>query len=93
MYYQEVVDEVLGGSSPHRTLRTLFDHLSDEWNRTTLDQKVDMLQRILQSEKITLPVLLLQYRYYYEEELANKAYVVDAIEDSLEILLQHALTK
>lgn len=93
MYYQEVVDEVLGECSPHRTLRTLFDNLSDEWTRTTLDQKIDILERILNSDKIELPGLLMEYRHYYTEELSNKAYVIDKIEDSLEILLQHALTK
>ena len=93
MDYQEIADEVLGQYSPHRTLRTLFDPLSDEWSRTTVVKKLEILEKVLQTKKITLPELLMQYRYYYEVELSNKAYVVDAIPDALELLLQHAILK
>lgn len=91
MNYQEIVDEAVGVISKHRTLRTVFDPLSDEWTRTTMEKKLEILEKVLQTKKITLPELLMQYRYYYEEELSNKAYVVDAIPDALELLLQHSL--
>jgi len=93
MNYQEIADEVLGKYSPHRTLRTIFDPLSDEWTRTTPDKKLEILANILDTKKITLSQILMQYRYYYEEELSNKAYVVDAIPDALQLLLEHSLLK
>ena len=93
MDYEEILDLALGAHSPHTSLRTIFDPSSDEWNRTTIDKKLDMLQRILNTKEISLSVLLYVYRNYYTEELSNKAYVVDAIPDALEILLEHSLLK
>ena len=93
MDYEEILDVALGAHSPHRSLRTIFDPSSNEWNRTTIDKKLDMLQRILNTKEISLSVLLYVYRNYYTEELSNKAYVVDAIPDALEILLEHSLLK
>ncbi|WP_332025485.1 hypothetical protein [Kaistella sp.] len=93
MYYQEIADKVLGQYSPHRTLRTVFDYLSDEWTRTTIDKKLEILEQMLDTGEITLGFILNEYRHYYTEELSNKAYVVDAIEDSFEILLEHSLKR
>ena len=93
MYYQEIADQVLGKYSPHRTLRTVFDYLSHEWSQTTIDEKLNILKKMLDTGDITLGHILLEYRHYYTEELTNKAYVVDAIEESLEILLEHSIKK
>ena len=38
-HYQEIVDEVFGSYYPHRTLRTLFDLHSSEWNETTVEEE------------------------------------------------------
>lgn len=65
MNYEEILDKAIGVSSPHRSLRTIFDPASDEWKRTTIDKKLEMLQRILDTKEISLPVLLHVYRNYY----------------------------
>lgn len=41
MHYQEKLDKIFGKGSlwKHRTLRTLFDPNSSEYNQTTMDKK------------------------------------------------------
>ena len=90
-HYQEIVDEIIGAYSPHRTLRTLFDPGSFEWNETTIDKKLELLKTILDSGKITLPEIVDGYSYYYLHELSGKHYVADALKDGLAILLENAL--
>ena len=90
-HYQEIVDEIIGSYSPHRTLRTLFDPVAFEWNETTMDKKLALLKTILASGKITLPEIVEGYHYYYLHELSGKAYVADALKDGLAILLENAL--
>jgi hypothetical protein len=90
-HYQEIVDDVIGPYSQHRTLRTLFDPNSSEWVETTIDQKIQLLKSILGSKKITLHQLLMEYKYFYTNELSGKAYVAKSIEDGLAILLENSL--
>ncbi len=93
-HYQEIVDEVFGTSFyQHRTLRTCFDPQSSEWSETTIEKKVEILKKILTSEKITLDKLIFGYKYYYTHELTNKSYVVNSLEDALIILLNKSLIK
>ena len=87
-HYQEIVDEVFGTSFyQHRTLRTCFDPLSSEWSETTIEKKVEIIKKIITSEKITLDRLIFGYKYYYKHELSNKGYVADSVENALIILL------
>ena len=90
-HYQEIVDEIIGAYSPHRTLRTLFDPGSFEWNETTMDKKLELLKTILATGKITLLEIVEGYHYYYKHELSGKPYVADALKDGLAILLESAL--
>jgi hypothetical protein len=92
-HYQEIVDEIFGSYYKHRTLRTLFDPNSNEWNHTTVKKKLELLNEILDSEKITLQELILGYKKFYTYELANKEHVLNSLEDSLIILLQNTLIK
>ena len=48
-HYQEIVDEIFGSYYQHRTLRTLFDPYSHEWNDTTIEKKLIILKKILDS--------------------------------------------
>ena len=90
-HYQEIVDEVFGSMYTHRTLRTLFDPASSEWDDTTISKKIEILKTLIDSEKITLAQILSGYINFYKNELANKAHVVDSLENGLAILLTHAL--
>jgi len=89
--YQEIVDEVFGSFYQHRTLRTLFDPYSSEWNETTIEKKLEILKKILASDKITLEQLISGYKNYYQHELANKGHVLNSLDSGILILLQNAL--
>jgi hypothetical protein len=90
-HYQEIVDEVFGSMYRHRTLRTLFDPNSSEWNDTTADKKLEILKKLLDSGKISLEEVLIGYRHFYQTELTNKGHVVNSLQDGLAILLQKSL--
>ncbi len=92
-HYQEIVDEIFGRNFKHRTLRTIFDPLSYEWSETNINKKIEILQIILNSQKITLAQLIQGYKDYYTEELENKKHVISSIEDSLIFIIQNLLCK
>lgn len=87
MTYQEIIDETDGIEKKHRTLRTVFDKQSNEWNDTSIEQKAELLQKVLNTGKIGLRELVNQYRSYYQEELNNKSYVLTSIDESLKLVL------
>jgi len=90
-HYQDIVDEVFGSMYKHRTLRTLFDPNSSEWNETSIDQKLEILKKLLDSNKVTLNEILNGYKHFYQNELANKGHVLNSLQDSLTILLANSL--
>ena len=92
-HYQEIVDEVIGQHSSHRTLRTLFDPGSSEWNDTTMDKKLELLKKILDSGKISFPSLIFAYTLYYKKESPGREYVADALPEGLALLLEFSLKK
>jgi len=92
-HYQEIVDEIFGSKYKHRTLRTLFDPYSTEWKETTIEEKYQILKRILDSKKISLWELILRYKVFYTVELSNKKHVIDSLEEGLAVLLQRAMEK
>lgn len=87
MHYQEKIDKIFGKGSiwKHRTLRTLFDPFSSEYNQTTMEKKVEILQTIREN-KIDLNELIDDYKEFYTEE--NKIHVVDVADEGLKILLK-----
>ena len=90
-HYQEIVDEIFGDYFKHRTLRTLFDPNSSEWNDTTVEKKLEILKTILDSGKISLWELILRYKLFYTHELENKGHVVDSLEEGLVVLLSRVM--
>ena len=88
MHYQEKIDKIFGKGSlwKHRTLRTLFDPYSSEYNDTTLDRKLEILKTIREN-KIDLKELINDYKEFYTEE--NKIHVVDVANEGLEILMKN----
>lgn len=89
--YQNLVDELYGPNYKHRTLRTVFDPYSTEWAETTIDEKVNILKKVLSSKRIKLHELILSYKKFYTDSLTNKKHVVDSVENALTILLEKAL--
>lgn len=89
--YQSLIDELFGANYKHRTLRTVFDPYSTEWTETNVEEKILILKKILDSKRITLRELILSYKLYYSEELANKKHVAESVEDSLIILLTKSI--
>ena len=87
MDYQRKLDKIFGKGSlwKHRTLRTLFDPNSSEYNQTTMEKKLEILQTI-KDNNIDLSELLNDYKEFYTEE--NKIHVVDVADEGLEILLK-----
>lgn len=91
MHYQQKIDKIFGKGSlwKHRTLRTLFDPNSSEYNQTTMDMKLEILKTIIDN-KMDLTELIDDYKKFYKEE--NKIHVVDIADEGLEILMKN-LTK
>ncbi len=90
-HYQEIVDEIFGSYYQHRTLRTLFDPYSSESGDTNVDEKIEILKKLLNSRKITLDEILKGYKYFYQHELAHKEHVTESLQDGLSILLTNSL--
>ena len=90
MDYQQKIDKIFGKGSlwKHRTLRTLFDPFSSEYNQTTMDKKLEIMKTIKENG-IDLTELLIDYKEFYTEE--NKIHVVDVADEGLERLLKEGL--
>lgn len=88
MHYQERLDKIFSNGRlwKHRTLRTLFDPYSSEYQRTTMEKKVEILKTIMENN-IDLNDLIGEYKEFYIEE--NKLHVVDVADSGLEILLEN----
>jgi len=90
-HYQDIVDEVFGSMYKHRTLRTLFDPNSSEWDETTVEKKLEILKKLLASDKTTLDEILHGYKHFYQHELSNKGHVINSLQDGLAILLTNTI--
>ncbi len=86
MHYQQKLDTIFAKGSlwKHRTLRTLFDPFSSEYNHTTIEKKLEILTTIRENG-MDLNELLDDYKEFYIEE--NKIHVVDVADEGLERLL------
>ncbi len=88
-HYQNRMDKIMGFTYKHRTLRTLFDCYSHEWDETDINKKLMLLELLIDSG-FALCEWIEGYKNYYEVELSNKKYVTNSINDSLVKLYQHA---
>lgn len=86
-FYQEEIDKIFekGSLWKHRTLRTLSDPYSSEYNQTTMEKKLKILNTINEN-KIDLNELIYDYKEFYTAE--NKIHVVDVADEGLVILLK-----
>lgn len=89
MHYQDKVDHIFQGNLvPNRTLRTIFDCQSHEWDSTNFQEKENLLMKLYLSED-PLTYYVNGYKKFYIEELANKAYVVDTLAESIRLLIMN----
>jgi len=90
MHYQDKLDNIFckGRIWNHRTLRTVFDPYSSEWQDTTIDKKIEIL-KVINKNGIDLIKLINDYKLFYLEE--NKPHVIKSVEDGLKILLSNAI--
>lgn len=90
MHYQEQLDKIFatGGLWKHRTLRTLFDPFSMEYDNTTMDKKLEIL-KIIKDNNINFSTLIQGYKDFYLEE--NKPNVIKSLENGLVILLENSI--
>lgn len=90
-HYQDIVDEVFGSMYRHRTFRTLFDPNSSEWDETTTEKKLEILKKLLASNKATLDEILNGYKHFYQYELSDKGHVINSLQAGLTTLLTNSL--
>ncbi len=89
--YCNEVDKALGKEmSRHRTLRTCLDPFSQEWKDTSPEEKLQIMQKIIQSGT-DINRLLKDYKKTYKA--MNKMHVVYSLEDGLLAMLRIALQK
>lgn len=86
MHYQQKLDKIFskGNLWKHRTLRTLFDPNSSEYNETTIEKKLEIFN-IIKENNIDLKELLNEYKQFYIEE--NKPHVADIADEGYKIIL------
>jgi len=91
MHYQLRLDKIFAKGSlwKHRTLRTLFDPYSSEYDETSLSKKLEILQIILRNG-FNLNEIVFDYKQFYKEE--NKQNVIDNVEEGLSNLLSYTVT-
>lgn len=90
MHYQEKLDNIFNNGNlwKHRTLRTIFDPYSSEYNDTNIDKKIEILN-IIKNNNINLSKLIQEYKMFYKDE--NKQNVINSLEDGLTILLEYSM--
>jgi len=93
-HYHDKLDELFAKGSlwKHRTLRTLFDPYSSEWNETSMEKKIAILDKILATD-YPLSGWIDDYKKFYTKELTNKSHVVKSIPDALKRLSKNGSEK
>lgn len=74
----------------HRTLRTVFDPGSSEWDRTTMEQKIVILKKIVESGE-KLDRLIFNYKNRYREQDRND--IAGRVGEAAIILLNYNLAE
>lgn len=90
MHYQEKLDNIFNNGNlwKHRTLRTIFDPYSSEYNDTNIDKKIKTL-KIIKNNNVNFSKLIQEYKMFYKNE--NKPNVINSLEDGLTILLENSM--
>jgi hypothetical protein len=90
--YEKVLDEIFadGRLWKHRTFRTVLDPSSQEYSKTTIDEKIDLL-KVLVDNGIGLDLIIDEYKVRYLEQ--NRRDIAVNTEFALIIILEHLLKK
>lgn len=90
-YYETRLDKIFGQGSiwQHRTFRTIFDPFSNEWNNTTYDRKIEILETVIENGE-NLELLIDNYKERYNNQ--NRKDIAKAVENALVKLLAYKLT-
>lgn len=80
------MDQIFKGIHKHRTLRTLFDCLSQEWESTNFAQKESLLLKLFHSDK-SIEYYIEGFQNFYRNEVAHKAYAANYVPQSLRLLV------
>jgi hypothetical protein len=72
----------------HRTLRTVFDPGSSEWDHTSMDEKIKILKKIIKSGE-DLEELIFDYKERYIEQ--NRSDIARRVGEATFILLSYNL--
>lgn len=73
----------------HRTLRTVFDPYSSEWEDTSMDEKTSILKKILENGE-NLEMIALEYKQFYQKEI-NKPDVAKDFDKGLMRIVEYIL--
>ena len=89
-YYENRLDKIFAKGSlwKHRTFRTIFDPPSSEWRHTSLQKKIEILERVVESGE-NLRKLIRDYKQRYFEQ--GRRDIAMEVETALTILLQYKL--
>jgi hypothetical protein len=71
-HLHERMDDLFAQGNPwqHRTLRTLFDPASAEWEMTAVEEKARILKTIKESGE-RIERIAIEYRQFYSKELGR----------------------
>lgn len=80
--YESRVDKIFGNGSiyKHRTLRTVFDPFSKEWDDTSIKEKINILDTIIKSGE-HLELLVTEYKFRYIQQ--NRRDIAKSLETAL----------
>ena len=92
MNYQQKLDDIFGNGKlwKHRTMRTVFDPYSAEYNQTSIKKKLEIV-KIITSNNIEITDLIREYKTFYRKE--NKQNVIDSLEEGILILFSNLLSE
>ena len=90
--YEARLDKIFGNGTlwQHRTLRTILDPYSEEWKHTELEEKIEILKKIVNSGE-NLEKLVSNFKDRYEDQ--NRKDISASAEAALAIVLQFNLTE
>jgi len=92
MEYEEQLDKIFANGRlwKHRTFRTVLDPLSHEYSQTTMDQKINFLKTLINSN-IKLRRFIEDYKFRYIE--IDRRDIAVETEKALIIIVEHLLKK
>jgi len=85
MNYHSRLDKLFSNGEMwnHRTLRTIFDPFAAEWSRTTIEEKLKILEKMIDSG-YPLVNWIIEFNEFYAIDL-NKPHVPLSVPDALEV--------